>query len=259
MMEEGDLPTAATVPASIGEVCVGEDEIVLLLDGALSTRTRDEVHAHLDTCEACRRLVAAAARQDDREAGVPRESAEDGGSGSERPRSFRDGPDASRPPLLPSGATLARYVILGAVGAGAMGVVYSAYDPELDRKVAIKLLRGPATADDPRERRVLREAQAMARLSHPNVVAVYDVGIVGGQVFIVMEFVQGATLTQWRASEARPFRAVLDVLRRAGSGLAAAHGAGLVHRDFKPDNVLIDRTGRVLVADFGLARAAGEE
>ncbi len=258
MMEE-----RAAALTNTGTTCPDEDEIVALLAGALSTRPRGAVHAHLDTCETCRRLVAAAARQDDREAGVPRKPAEDGEIGDERPRSFRvdrHGPDADRPPLLPSGATLARYVILGAIGSGAMGVVYSAYDPELDRKVAIKLLRTrTAGADDERDRRVLREAQAMARLSHPNVVAVYDVGVVDGQVFLVMEFVQGATLTRWLASGARPFRAVLDVLRRAGSGLAAAHGAGLVHRDFKPDNVLIDRAGRVLVADFGLARAAGEE
>ena len=152
-----------------------------------------------------------------------------------------------------------RFVILGRLGEGAMGVVYSAFDPDLDRKVALKLLRNP---DDPRrtarlQTRFTREARAMARLSHPNVVAVYEVGLFRGEVFIAMEFVRGMTLRDWLAAQPRsPFEA-LEVFIQAGRGLAAAHDAGLIHRDFKPDNVLIGDDGRVRVSDFGLVRKIG--
>ncbi|MEZ4384970.1 MAG: serine/threonine-protein kinase, partial [Nannocystaceae bacterium] len=133
-----------------------------------------------------------------------------------------------------------------------MGVVYAAHDPELDRKVALKLVRAGARGSEER-RRLLREAQAMARLAHPNVVAIFDVGEHSGEVFLAMELVDGETLRAWRARE-HPWREVLGALVDAGRGLAAAHAKGLVHRDFKPDNVMIDGDGRVRVMDFGLAR-----
>ena len=165
------------------------------------------------------------------------------------------------PGQTPRGATLGRYVVLDRLGAGGMGVVYAAYDPKLDRRVALKLLHHGAD-----ETRLLREAQALARLSHPNVVAVHDVGTIepkgaarmglarGEHVFVAMEYVDGLTLTDWLKSDARTPAQILDVLTRAGTGLAAAHGAGLVHRDFKPDNVMVGHDGRVRVMDFGLAR-----
>jgi len=149
---------------------------------------------------------------------------------------------------------IGRYLVLGRLGAGGMGVVFAAFDPELERKVAIKLIRGRADADA--QARLLREAQAMARLSHPNVVACYDVGTFHGQIFIAMEFVRGETLGAWIKREPRGWREVLAMFLPAGRGLMAAHDAGLVHRDFKPDNVLVDTAGRVRVTDFGLARAA---
>ena len=150
-------------------------------------------------------------------------------------------------------ARIGRFLVLGRLGSGGMGVVVEAYDPELDRKVAIKLLKsGRARSDS--QARLLREAQAMARLSHPNVVQVYDVGLVGEQVFVAMELVVGKNLAQWLAERPRPWREVVALFIAAGRGLAAAHAAGLVHRDFKPDNVLIADDGRVRVADFGLAR-----
>jgi tetratricopeptide (TPR) repeat protein/predicted Ser/Thr protein kinase len=149
---------------------------------------------------------------------------------------------------------IGRYLVLGRLGAGGMGVVYAAFDPELDRKVAIKLIRGRPDAEA--QARLLREAQAMARLSHPNVVACYDVGTFQGQIFIAMEFVRGETLGAWMKRGPRSWREVLAVFLPAGRGLAAAHDAGLVHRDFKPDNVLVDSEGRARVTDFGLARAA---
>jgi tetratricopeptide (TPR) repeat protein len=139
-----------------------------------------------------------------------------------------------------------------------MGVVYAAYDPELDRKLAIKLVRPAASAtEDQRARhaRLLREAQAMAKLSHPNVIAVHDVGSFEDQVFVAMELVAGCTLTEWRAREERTLPEILDAYLQAGRGLAACHRAGLVHRDFKPDNVLMGDDGRVRVLDFGLARS----
>jgi len=159
------------------------------------------------------------------------------------------------------GSLLGRYSLLRKLGEGGMGVVYSAYDEELDRRVAIKLLRVTADAGPSAASRMLREAQAMARLSHPNVVQVYDTGELSGQVFLAMEFVQGQTLREWLTGPAdaprptpRPWREALAMYLQAGQGLAAAHAAGLVHRDFKPDNVLVGADGRVRVLDFGLAR-----
>jgi tetratricopeptide (TPR) repeat protein len=149
---------------------------------------------------------------------------------------------------------LGRYVVLEALGEGGMGIVYAAYDPELDRRVAIKLLR--AGHGDPEARlRLLREAQAMARLSHPNVVAIYDVGTFDGQVFMALELVRGRSVGDWLKVSKRTWPEVLEIFVAAGRGLAAAHAVGLVHRDFKPDNVLIADDGAVKVMDFGLARA----
>lgn len=135
-----------------------------------------------------------------------------------------------------------------------MSVVYAAYDPELDRQVALKLMRPVEGSKTQTAERLLREAQALARLAHPHVVHVYDVGIVEGEVYVAIEFIDGVTLADWVQSETPPWRRVLEVLSRAGQGLAAAHDAGLVHLDFKPANVLIGNDGRVRVADFGLAR-----
>ena len=145
-----------------------------------------------------------------------------------------------------------RYLIIEEIGSGAMGTVYAAYDPQLDRKIALKLLRPERGADREFCARMLREAQALAKLSHPHVVAVYDAGTFGDQVFIAMDFIQGTSLRQWLGAR-RPWREIVDMFLQAGRGLAAAHAAGLVHRDFKPDNVLVGDDGRARVVDFGLA------
>jgi predicted Ser/Thr protein kinase len=160
--------------------------------------------------------------------------------------------------LLERGQTIDRFVVIGIVGRGGMGEVYAAYDPELDRKVAIKLLRTHGGTADGRQR-LLREAQAIAKLSDPNVVVVYDVGTFGESVFIAMEFVEGHTLEGWRQTGQRTQREIMQVFLSAGRGLAAAHAAGLVHRDFKPDNVMVTKDGQVRVMDFGLARSASEK
>lgn len=152
-----------------------------------------------------------------------------------------------------------RFVILRQLGSGGMGVVYAAYDEKLDRKVAVKLLHQGAAQSADQHRRVLREAQAMAQVSHPNVVHAYEVGEVAGQVFLAMEYVEGTTLSLWQRQAGRSWTDTLRIYLAAGQGLLAAHRVGLVHRDFKPDNVLVDPEGRPLVADFGLAHVAGRE
>jgi len=169
------------------------------------------------------------------------------------------GPDQPQPPdPIHRGSTIGRYLVLQRLGEGGMGVVYAAYDAELDRKVALKLLR-PTRDSDEGHARLLREAQAMARVSHPNVIAVHDVGMYRDQVFVAMDLVEGTTLSKWIRQEPRPWREVIRVFLDAGRGLKAAHDAGLVHRDFKPTNVLLGRDGRVFVTDFGLARLATDE
>ncbi|MFY0540069.1 protein kinase domain-containing protein [Nannocystis pusilla] len=155
---------------------------------------------------------------------------------------------------------IGRFALLRRLGAGAMGVVYAAYDPQLDRKVAVKLLkRGDGEPNTRWQDRLLREAQALAKLSHPNVVQIHEVGFHGDEVFVAMEFVTGMTLRTWLSEQRRSWREVAAVFAQAARGLAAAHAAGLVHRDVKPDNVLVGSDGRVRVVDFGLVRFGDED
>ena len=210
--------------------CLDDVALLELIHGQLAPADMVGVDAHLDTCDSCRDLVALAAR------------------GS-------DGRDAPAADELRAGDAVDRYIVLDRVGGGAMGVVYAAHDRELDRKVALKLLR-PERADAGDATRVLREAQAMARLQHPNVVTVHDVGTAGDRVFVAMELVAGPTLRVW--AHGRPWRERLACLVAVGRGLAAAHAAGVIHRDVKPDNVIVDEHGRPRIGDFGLARADEE-
>jgi serine/threonine protein kinase len=163
------------------------------------------------------------------------------------------------------GRHFGRFVVSRAVGAGGMGAVYAARDPELDRDVAIKVLLPTRTEDTRGRERMLREAQALAKLSHPNVVQIYDVGTTDDLIWIAMELVAGETLQSWLASDPpRSWQDVVAAFTQAGRGLAAAHEVGLVHRDFKPANALVspqrgDAVGRVRVLDFGLARPLDDE
>jgi eukaryotic-like serine/threonine-protein kinase len=206
------------------------------LDYLAGRGDRTHVAEHLEHCADCRAVLHALARL----SGSPAD-------------------DATLPALAtsaPSGAPdrIGRFVIVDVLGAGAMGIVYRAQDPDLRRPVAIKVVKGAAASEIARSR-MMREAQAMAQLDHPNVIRVYEVGTdAAGAVFIAMEFIAGTTLAHW-LREPRPWQDVVDAFLQAGRGLAAAHSVGVVHRDFKPDNVLVDRSDRVKVGDFGLARA----
>ncbi|WP_163989883.1 tetratricopeptide repeat protein [Pyxidicoccus caerfyrddinensis] len=211
--------------------CPAETTLSDLLAGLLPPEQRAEVLSHLEGCADCQRALAAA-RDDSIVSTV--------------------GPDMSAAPLE-RGATLSRYVVLERIGAGAMGVVYAAYDPELDRQVALKVLRPEGRQVEELRQRLVLEAQSLARLSHANVVSVFDVGTHGDCVFLTMELVDGVTLAEW-LKQPRSWQEVLRIFTEAGRGLAAAHAAGLVHRDFKPANVLVGRDGRARVTDFGMAR-----
>ncbi|CAN5904265.1 hypothetical protein BH11MYX3_BH11MYX3_19780 [soil metagenome] len=165
--------------------------------------------------------------------------------------------EPARPGKMAAGLPIGGYSIEEVLGEGGMGVVWSAHDPNLDRRLAIKVLKRTDAAPSLRKR-LLREARAMARLKHPNVLTVYEVGTERDRDFIAMELVEGGTLDEWLDRQP-PRDEVMKAVLAAGRGLAAAHAAGLVHRDFKPHNVLRSKEGRVLVTDFGLARGLGEE
>jgi tRNA A-37 threonylcarbamoyl transferase component Bud32 len=229
-------------PSRSGLACLSEATLAAFAEGQIEGHTQGPIEEHLADCDDCRAVLT-------RAAGTMRSHAETSAVSSADEDDAKD---------LPSGTHVGRYVVEALIGRGAMGSVYAARDPDLDRKVAVKRLRADALSEAARHQmraRLLREAQAMARLSHPEVITVYDVGAFGDQLFVAMEFVEGETLRQWRAAQHRGYAEILGVYERAGSGLAAAHEAGLVHRDFKPDNVLVGRDGRVRVTDFGLARS----
>lgn len=169
--------------------------------------------------------------------------------------------DAAAVPLL-AASRVGRFVLLQQLGAGGMGTVFSAYDPELDRRVALKILHRPQSRDASSRKQGLREARALARVAHPRVVSVYDVGEADELSYMAMEFVEGQTLRSWQTQERRSFRAILHMYLQAGEGLQAAHKVGVTHRDFKPENVLVGARDQLpKVVDFGIARlhdAAGE-
>ncbi|MCP3136829.1 protein kinase domain-containing protein [Pyxidicoccus xibeiensis] len=239
--------------------CPDKPTLLAFQRGTLLPDEAARVRLHLETCGACRRFDAPTVELAPRAPGP----AVGAGSGADAQQATSTLDLAGSPGAAsaPSPKQLGRYLLLARLGAGGMGEVFKAYDPELDRRVAVKLLRpellaGPG-ADENRAR-MLREAQALARLADSRVVTVHDAGAHGDQVFLAMEYVEGQTLREWLEAGPQPWRQVLERFLEAGWGLAAAHAAGLVHRDFKPQNVLVARDGRVKVADFGLARGADD-
>ncbi len=212
--------------------CLDENTVAELFDGVLDPDTRSAVQEHLDACPDCRGLV--------------------GALGAELSEPLLETTPDTSAVASERGAAIGRYVVTETLGMGSMGIVYAAYDPQLDRKVALKCLGSGDPEDDESRTRWLDEAKSMARLSHPNVVAVHDVLERPEGLVIAMEYVAGQTLTRWLTGS-RSVAERLHVFARAGEGLAAAHAVGLVHRDFKPDNVLVSDDGRVRVTDFGLA------
>ncbi len=227
------------------EQCPDEKFLDQFVNGSLLAPAAAALERHAAACPACRAMLDALERSS---VATPANMARKLGAtqGATEPAE-----------LLPPGSAVGRYIVLEQLGAGGMGVVYAASDPELGRKVALKLMRADRASGEGGafDDRLVREAQSMARLAHPNVVTVHDVGWIGDQVFIAMELVDGRTLTGWLAESPRSWREVVAAFVAAGRGLAAAHEAGVLHRDFKPDNVLVGRDGRVRVMDFGLARS----
>jgi tetratricopeptide (TPR) repeat protein/tRNA A-37 threonylcarbamoyl transferase component Bud32 len=200
-----------------------------MLEHALPPAAFADLEAHIDSCEACRKIVAAAVTADDLADGTPAPALTDA--------------------ALPRGTIAGHYVIESLLGRGGMGAVYLARDRKLDREVALKLHRAKSAGE-----RLQREAMAMAKLAHPNVVTVFEVTSIDDRLCVAMEYVRGDTLRGWLARKPRRWREIVALLAEAGGGLAAAHDAGLVHRDYKPENVLVGEDGRPRVGDFGLAR-----
>jgi serine/threonine protein kinase len=196
--------------------CPSSDSLLGFAAGRLTDDQSANVETHIDTCNLCRGVLSNLARGD-----VPPQ--------------------------------FGRYRLDTVLGSGGMGIVYRAYDPQLARSVAIKVVKR-AGDDDGIRARLVREAQALAKVNHPNVCHVYDVGTEGEEVWVAMELIEGVTLRQW-AGERRDPQELLDALLAAAEGIAAAHAAGIIHRDVKPENVLMTREGRAVVTDFGLARA----
>jgi len=221
------MSSASKSPRPEGTSCPSDKTFTRLLEGTLSETELQALQAHGDGCPACGRTLAELART-----------------------------------MTPGqGDWLGeRFQLLEPLGIGGMGVVYTAFDTKLQRKVAVKRLRELAAAPSAERRRArfLREAQLLASLSHPNVLTVHDVGGVDPELYVVMELVDGWPMSSW-ISEAEPrpdWRRILDLYQQVGRGLSAAHQLGVVHRDVKPENILVARNGRVLIGDFGLAGLA---
>jgi serine/threonine-protein kinase len=220
--------------------CPGDDTITLFTCGGLEEQDRTALEGHLADCASCRKVVGVL------RTALPHLSADAMSSGL-----------LAKTGLVAPGTAIGRYRIQELVGAGGMGVVYGAFDPDLDRKVALKLLYPTLGAGDGDLARLRHESKAMARLKHENVATIHDIGSYHDQLYLVLEYVEGATLRAWVGGD-RPWTTVLDTFVAAGRGLAAAHEAGIVHCDFKPDNVLIAGDGRPVVTDFGLAQIVAD-
>jgi predicted Zn-dependent peptidase/predicted Ser/Thr protein kinase len=228
--------------------CDARSRTLALGSGTLRSEEVAQARAHVETCAACRALLGDVGS-------APTERVET--PGRVVTQATMTQPERASTPRVEreSRPWIGRYKVVGKLGSGGMGAVYAAEDPELDRRVAIKLLHG---ASETASARLVREARALAKLRHPNVVTIYEVGRDAGDAFVAMELVEGVTLREWLLGE-HSIEARLEVMFQAGRGLMAAHAEGLIHRDFKPENVMVGRDGRVQVLDFGLAKTSASE
>jgi serine/threonine protein kinase len=215
--------------------CPDDDALQAWVAGRLAPAPRDAVIAHVADCRPCRELTAALARGDATAgAGAPALDAE-----------------------VEADTQVGRFHLRRLCGRGGMGVVFEAHDPELDRVVALKLVTSSAGGEE--HARFVRECRALARLRHANVVALHEVGEHHGRPYLVMDWIAGGDLRRWVTAAPRAWREILDVIVDAGRGLVVLHEAGMLHRDVKPDNVLVDGAGprpRGLIGDLGLVRIA---
>ncbi len=261
------------------ERCATENELLAFAEGQLRGENHTWVERHVDGCSDCADLLAEVLR-DDSVPGSDRRTGDH--EPDDLPPRSRDRPELAtmvdggldRTPVVAlrqalasdsaQGLRLGRYLLLERLGQGAMGFVYTAYDPELARTVALKVIRPELDGGKNRgaaRARLIREAQAAARIEHPNLVAIYEVGQADDEAYIAMEYVKGQTVRTWMTAgtRPRPWRATLGVFLQAGAALAAAHRGRVLHRDFKPDNILLDDEGRARVVDFGLAVGVHDE
>ncbi len=248
--------------------CLDENALLDYAGGHLPEAVRADVDAHVAGCASCRELLAqwlnAGAGDGDADyTGDPERTVPLSPARARRGRAAAATSKPTQPSgegRLAQGTRVGRYVVLRPLGEGGMGVVYTAWDPELDRTVCLKLLRSELVAllGDEAQPRLQREAQAMARLAHPHVVGIHDVGTWDGGLFIAMEYVRGGNLREWLRQAPRGWREVVDVFVQVGRGLEAAHAHGLIHRDIKPDNLLVGEDGRARVTDFGLVLQASD-
>ncbi|MBL8914805.1 MAG: serine/threonine protein kinase [Archangium sp.] len=241
------------------------DELEAFRRKTLPDERAQTVASHVASCDSCKHMLEQLASERDdatRTAAEvdsrPGASADDVKTSDGRPvPRVQPESEPDTPGVLARGTVVGRYVVVSELGKGGMGAVYDAWDPVLDRRVALKLIlaRGSADGSTSATARLEREARALARVSHPNAVAVFDAGRHDRQVFLAMERVEGETLRTWVKAK-HDWRQTLDVMSQAGAGLKAVHDAGLVHRDFKPSNVIVTPEGKVKVLDFGLARTS---
>ncbi len=208
----------ASAAADTQTDCPSEDELVRMVEGVLDSAALSVIESHIDTCDDCAAVVAGLGA-----VGAP-----------------------------PKPRQVGRYLLDRKIASGGMGEVWAAWDPKLRREIAVKLVRPDRTDEDRERERLIREARSLARLTHPNVVAVYDVGEAGGEVFIATELDAGDSLAS-RGGASSDWRMLVRLYSQAARGLAAAHAVGLVHRDVRPANLLLGADGRVRVANFGLA------
>lgn len=228
------------------DVCPSEDLLIRYGEKRLRVEERAPIDAHLEACEACDLSVAMLRASVASSMHLTAQTEADLEAFTRRMKVARN---------LKPGMHLGRYRLLRKVGMGAMGAVFAAYDPDLDRDVALKVLLESNAAPEVERARIAREARSMAKLAHPNVVAVYEIGVAGDRVFLAMELVVGTTLQEWMLLNP-PRGELVSLFQEIALALEAAHRVGIIHRDLKPQNIMVSQEGRAKVTDFGLADAA---